>query len=263
MILRERNKRGPSYPPYEVNEPVAGNYYPVNSLISLDDGDVEMAVVTDVTMGGSSMADGQLELMVHRRCQHDDHRGVQEPLNETMCGCNDINAAPHSMGAHGHEGDGGCDCQGLTMRGSALLVVDKIANAHKTRRSLIEQLNFPPTLAFSQAVAASPTPAKQSFLGAALPPNIKLMTVSSNYRRWNEGQSILRLSHLYQTGEHPTLSAPVTLQLAQIFSQQGLQLKSATETMLTANQGVNLTHPSELRTNESGPIRAVTPSCSV
>ena len=54
-------------------------------MLSLDDGEKEMALVTDVSMGGSSMADGQLEIMVHRRCQHDDHRGVQEPLNETMC----------------------------------------------------------------------------------------------------------------------------------------------------------------------------------
>ena len=29
---------------------VAGNYYPVNSMISLDDGKTEMAVVTDVSM---------------------------------------------------------------------------------------------------------------------------------------------------------------------------------------------------------------------
>jgi len=50
---------------------------PVNSLISLDDGKNELAVVTDVTMGGASMADGELEIMVHRRCQKDDSRGVQ------------------------------------------------------------------------------------------------------------------------------------------------------------------------------------------
>ena len=36
--------------------------------------------------------------------QVDDSRGVQEPLNETMCGCNDIGALPGQMGAHGHEG---------------------------------------------------------------------------------------------------------------------------------------------------------------
>ncbi|KAH8073785.1 hypothetical protein JL720_10856 [Aureococcus anophagefferens] len=77
MVKRVRDARGPSYPhPYNISEPVAGNYYPA-----------------------------------------DDNRGVQEPLNETMCGCNDVGAAPGSMGAHGHEGDGGCDCEGLTVRG--------------------------------------------------------------------------------------------------------------------------------------------------
>eukprot|EP01043_Picozoa_sp_COSAG02_P051476 COSAG02_NODE_5421_length_4345_cov_3.631653_3_plen_527_part_00 len=82
MVKRQRNARGPSYPPYQIGEPVAGNYYPVNSLISLDDGKNEMALVVDTTMGGSSMADGSLEVMVHRRCQKDDSRGVQEPINE-------------------------------------------------------------------------------------------------------------------------------------------------------------------------------------
>ena len=48
-------------------------------MISLDDGKNELAVVTDVTMGGTSMNNGELEVMVHRRCQKDDSRGVQEP----------------------------------------------------------------------------------------------------------------------------------------------------------------------------------------
>ena len=74
-------------------------------------------MVTDVTMGGASMAD-----------EAGDHatpplpegrpRGVQEPLNETMR-CNDIGAAPGKMGAHGREADGGRHREGLTMRGSA------------------------------------------------------------------------------------------------------------------------------------------------
>ena len=59
------------------------------------------------------------------------------------------------------------------MRGTVFLVVDKIPAAHKTRR---QQLNFPPTLAFAPTVAATPTPAKQSFIGAALAPNIKLLS---------------------------------------------------------------------------------------
>ena len=49
------------------------------------------------SQGGSSLQDGEIEIMVHRRIQVDDNRGVQEPLNETMCGCNDIGAAPGAM----------------------------------------------------------------------------------------------------------------------------------------------------------------------
>ena len=71
----------------------AGNYYPVNALMALDDGEVEFCVVVDASLGGASLQDGALEFMVHRRLQADDNRGVQEPLNETMCGCR---ASAHS-----------------------------------------------------------------------------------------------------------------------------------------------------------------------
>lgn len=233
MVKRVRNARGPSYPPLEVNEPVAGNYYPVNSMISLDDGKTEMAVVTDVSMGGSSMADGELELMVHRRVMNDDHRGVQEPLNETMCGCNDIGAVPGSMGANGHEGDGGCECAGLTMRGTAYLILDSIAEAHATRRTLIETLNFPPTLAFTQG---SVPKANSTALSAELPPNVKLLTVTSNYKSFNDGQVLLRLAHMYAVDEHPTLSQPVTVDLTKVFGKTGLKVTAATEMTVTGNQ---------------------------
>jgi len=35
-------------------------------------------------MGGASMADGELEIMVHRRCQKDDSRGVQVRILELI-----------------------------------------------------------------------------------------------------------------------------------------------------------------------------------
>ena len=57
--------------------------YPVNSLMALSDGTNEMAVAIDTSVGGASMADGQLELMVHRRLQKA-QRGGLNPLNETM-----------------------------------------------------------------------------------------------------------------------------------------------------------------------------------
>jgi hypothetical protein len=203
-------------------------------MISLDDGKNEMAVVTDVTMGGASMNDGELEVMVHRRCQKDDSRGVQEPINETMCGCNDIGADPGKMGENGHEGDGGCDCQGLTMRGSAFVIFDTVQNAHKTRRELIETLNFAPTLAFTKAAAVK-TPSMTA-IAAELPANVKLMTISSNYKEWNDNKLILRLAHMYAVGEHATLSLPAKVDLSAVFAKQGLKLTSISETLLTANQ---------------------------
>jgi hypothetical protein len=243
MVKRVYNKRGPSYPkPYNISEEVAGNYYPVNALMSLDDGVNELAILTDVSQAGASLADGELELMVHRRIQDDDSRGVQEPLNETMCGCNDIGADPGKMGAHGHEGDGGCVCAGLTVRGRHWLVLDTIANAHEARRKLSEDLNFPPIVALTpppkpgQSETSARPSATFSALSKALPPNVKLVTLTNNYAHINGGKLLLRLSHLYAAGEHPTLAQPVTVDLESVFGKAGLKILGATETTLTANQ---------------------------
>jgi alpha-mannosidase len=247
MVKRVYNKRGPTYPnPYKISEPVAGNYYPVNALMSLDDGTNELAVLTDVSMGGASLADGELEFMVHRRIQDDDSRGVQEPLNETMCGCNDIGAAPGNMGAHGHEGDGGCECAGLTMRGVHWLVFDKIDAAHETRRKLAEAINFPATV--SIAPGASKVSGISTALGEDLPENIKLVTLTNNYAGHNDGKLLLRLSHLYEAGEHPTLAQPVTVDLSKVFSKAGLKITGATETTLTGNRPLSSLARFEWRT---------------
>jgi lysosomal alpha-mannosidase len=45
-----------------------------------------LAVLPDRAQGGSSLRDGELELMVHRRLLKDDAFGVAEALNETAFG---------------------------------------------------------------------------------------------------------------------------------------------------------------------------------
>jgi len=239
MVKRQYNARGASYPKLEVNEPVAGNYYPVNMIIALQDKakNAELAIMTDVSQGGTSLKPGELELMVHRRLQKDDNRGVQEPLNETMCGCNDINAAPGHMGAHGHEGDGGCMCAGLTMRGRHWLVFDTIENTHKARRQLAERLSFPATLAFTHGATKIPTPT-WSALSASLPMNVRLMTITNNYAEINKGQILVRFAHLYSIGEHPELSKPATFSMTDIFAKGRLKIKTAYAMSLTGNQPI-------------------------
>lgn len=123
-----------------MNQPIAGNYYPVclffsfsifvhvsfllfelhigksglsllqiNLGIYMKDSSTELSVLVDQAVGGFSIVDGQLELMLHqfvpcllfknfvcslvshgfpmlhRRLVHDDSRGVAEVLNETVC----------------------------------------------------------------------------------------------------------------------------------------------------------------------------------
>ena len=69
-----------------------------------------------------------------------------------------------------------------------------------------------------------------------LPANLKLVTLTSNYAAHNDGKYLLRLSHLYEAGEHSTLAQPVTINLEEIFAKAGLTIKSAIETTLTGNQ---------------------------
>merc|ERR1712167_454618 len=71
-----------------------------------------------------------------------------------------------------------------------------------------------------------------------MPSNVKLVTITSNYAAHNKGQLLLRLSHLYEVGEHPKLSLPVDVNLANIFSKAGLKITGASETTLTGNQPV-------------------------
>jgi lysosomal alpha-mannosidase len=75
---------------YKVHEPVAGNYYPVNSRIIMSESkDLKgktVIVLNDRAQGGTSMNDGELEIMLHRRLLFDDAFGVGEALDEEQFG---------------------------------------------------------------------------------------------------------------------------------------------------------------------------------
>ena len=83
MQKRVRNKRR-TYK-IEVTEPAAGNYYPINSAIYIEDKktNLRMTLMNDRSQGGTSLTNGTIEMMIHRRILHDDARGLFEELNET------------------------------------------------------------------------------------------------------------------------------------------------------------------------------------
>jgi alpha-mannosidase len=166
----------------------------------------------------------------------DDYRGVEEPLNETMCGCGDINAKPGHMGVKGHLGDGGCGCVGLAVKGRHLLVLDEIPKARELRRVLSRHINNPLQLTFfendvipekrRQINGNVSSILKPNFI---LPDNIDLITLCSNY----ENGTLVRFAHDFQVGEHSSLSLPVKISLKSVFLNK---IKSVAEYGLAANQ---------------------------
>jgi hypothetical protein len=197
---------------YTVFEPVAGNFVPVNLFTALASpgAGLQLSVVTDRTQAGSSMADGSLELMVHRRLLADDSRGVGEPHNET-----------------------GLDGLGLIVRGVHTLRVDRAAAAGRELRRLAAKSLFKPLARVARNAAGSAAAwlaaghaASAAGLAAPLPPNVHLTTVHS----LGPGRLLLRLAHMFAAGEDAALSAPATVDLATLFA--GFRVKAATEMML-------------------------------
>ena len=82
----EMQKRVLNYRPswnLTLEEPVAGNYYPVNSMIEIHDSKRALEVIVDRAQGGTSLNSGEIELMLQRRCYRDDYKGLEQGLNET------------------------------------------------------------------------------------------------------------------------------------------------------------------------------------
>ena len=52
---------------FDETEAVAQNYYPVNTRMVVRDGQQQLGVITDRSQGGTSLQDGTVEVMLHRR----------------------------------------------------------------------------------------------------------------------------------------------------------------------------------------------------
>ncbi|ETO29479.1 Epididymis-specific alpha-mannosidase-like protein [Reticulomyxa filosa] len=68
-----------------LDERIGANYYPTASQAYLCDSTdkYRFATIVNQAHGVSSLVNGEIELMLHRRCLSDDHKGVDEVLNET------------------------------------------------------------------------------------------------------------------------------------------------------------------------------------
>ncbi|KAF5181502.1 Alpha-mannosidase [Thalictrum thalictroides] len=205
----------------QVNQPVAGNYYPgfdvgaCSEYLYMEDNKTELSVLVDRSVGGSSIADGQMELMLHRRLLFDDSRGVAEALNETVCIDN--------------------KCQGLTIQGNFYLRIDPLGKGAKWRRSFGQEIYSPFLLAFSEQEGDKWSTSHLSTYSAmapsySLPDNIAMITL----QELEDGKVLLRLAHLYEIGEDKDLSVIAKVELKKLFSER--KINKVTEMNLSANQ---------------------------
>ncbi|XP_076867010.1 lysosomal alpha-mannosidase [Brachyhypopomus gauderio] len=205
-VLQRRKDYRPTWN-LKQSEPVAGNYYPINSRAFIKDEKSQMTVVTERSQGVSSIFDGSLEIMLHRRLLRDDVRGVGEPLSEP-----------------------GEFADGLMVRGRLLLTLTPPETAADTHRPLAQGLVLQPMLSFQEGALPHNTKLEFSGLQAALPPAVHLLTVS----QWDSESVLLRLEHQYQSAESQTYSHPVTVNLQKLFST--LEIVGVSEMSLGANQ---------------------------
>ncbi|EAT42738.1 AAEL005749-PA [Aedes aegypti] len=217
MMRRQRNHRETW--DLQLDEPVAGNYYPVTTKMAVEDDKLRMAVLNDRAQGGTSMEDGVIELMVHRRLLRDDAFGVGEALNETAYGT------------------------GLIARGKHYLVfgskAPQMMPVQVWERVLQNHVLLPPWMFLSDATDVSFEDWQSNYVNmfsameASLPANVNLLT----FEAWkNPSTYLVRFEHLFEKDEDTLYSAPITLDLEVVFSK--FDISSIRETTLAGNQWI-------------------------
>uniref|UniRef100_A0A8D8QN90 Alpha-mannosidase n=1 Tax=Cacopsylla melanoneura TaxID=428564 RepID=A0A8D8QN90_9HEMI len=212
MLERIRNYR--STWDLQNGEPISANYYPVTSRISVKGDWLQMSVLTDRSQGGTSLTKGEIELMIHRRLLSDDGKGVEEPLNEP-----------------------GVDNKGLAIRGQHWLTLGDRSTQSAVDRALSLELTYRPWLFFTQVDAgvdfhawATENRMQYSAMKKKLPEGIHVLTLEP----WTDGNILLRLEHTLQSGDHPELSKPASINLYKFFHP--FRIQTIYETSLSGAQ---------------------------
>ncbi|KAL8108947.1 alpha-mannosidase At3g26720-like [Apium graveolens] len=199
----------------QVHQPIAGNYYPINLGMYVKDEKMELSVLVDRAVGGASLVDGQIELMLHRRLLFDDSRGVGEVLNEEVCVLK--------------------ECKGLMVKGIFYIRIDPLGEGAKWRRTFGQEIYSPLLLAFAEQDDSNWMSTHVPTFSAvdssySLPKNIAVVTL----QELNSGIVLLRLAHLYESGEDKDYSVMASVELKKLFS--GKKIIKVVEMNLSGNQ---------------------------
>ncbi|XP_018655617.1 putative lysosomal alpha-mannosidase (mannosidase alpha class 2b member 1) [Schistosoma mansoni] len=169
LIKRLRNRRDDWGIPmkYHEEQNITGNYYPIVNRIMIKNILLKwlnkkipfgLAIYTDRSQGGTSLNDGQLELMLHRQTINDDNLGVNEPLEEL-----------------------GLDNKGLIVRGTHKIRFDELNLIESEDRKTAQEMRRPIIPMFIRANKQSLADLFNGWSGITkcLPNNINLLSLTS------------------------------------------------------------------------------------
>ncbi|CAH2083582.1 unnamed protein product [Euphydryas editha] len=210
-VKRIRDRRA-LYEPYNLDH-IAGNYYPVTSRIYIEDmkRNIRVSVFNDRSQGGTSLLDGSIDLMLHRRILTDDS-GVQTFLNETE---NDV---------------------GIIVRGTHYLYITK-SNYKQNRlfeKKFAKEIELKPQILISKLNRNTDKKKwiilKNEFssLKTKLPFGVHILTL----QKWQTNKLLLRLENYLEQVD------VINDGIKKVFLKdllKNIKLKNVTETVLSAN----------------------------
>ncbi len=169
----------------------------------------------DRSEGGSSIHDGSIELMVHRRTLHDDAQGVGEPINEVAYGT------------------------GLVIRGQHYLIFESPEDSAIYHRTTAQHLFMSPLSTYALPNTSYVNYSNNyrqtwSALSEQLPSNVHLLT----FDQWTSKIYLVRVEHYFELNEDATFSKPVQFDLQILFNSLG-NINDSVELILTANLPLN------------------------
>eukprot|EP01084_Bolivina_argentea_P028334 52679_1 len=200
------------------DERIAGNYYPSSGASYIEDteDDVRFSTIVNQGHGVASLKDGELEMMLQRRCLQDDSKGVGEVLNTTF------HTEPQVM----------------------IIMDDKETTANLNRRyyqmqQYKQSLFFGVTDSIDSYVSQYNTSwsAIHPSIPDGLPSNVfltQLRYAYSGQKMGKNGGMVLQLQHMFETNESTTMSVDEKLSLSEILKWNVLQYKNSTEMNLLA-----------------------------
>ncbi|XP_063257656.1 epididymis-specific alpha-mannosidase isoform X2 [Prinia subflava] len=220
-----------------VNNTVARNYYPVVQTAYIEDDTTRLMLLTERAHGVSSQGNGQVEVMLHRRLWNN----LQWDLNNNLT-LNDSSV----------------------VRPVIWLILGAKAVTNTLYRTSALALEHRPVVMFGALSDKPKLPRRLQQnsvrdLPVTVPPNLHLQTLSIPGWRYSSSHAeqvcsirmgeqkqddadfsrvLLRIRHLYEVGEDPVLSQPVTVDLQSLLKGLG-SVTAVEERSLTGTWDVN------------------------